>query len=245
MQMACRKAHVRTPHPPTPAPPPFMTLPPDHPRLAKRPPSLSELVADGLVHAVALLAAIVGLAVLLLLVITRRSGLEASAVAIYGAALIAMFGFSAAYNLVPPSPLKWLLRRFDHSSIYLLIAGTYTPLLTQFHDRMWAWTLALIVWVGASAGIVLKVALPGKFDRLSVAIYLLLGWVAVLAVKPMIASLPGPTVALIVIGGLLYSIGVVFYVWHRLKFQNAIWHGFVAGAAGCHYAAIAYCMTSS
>lgn len=222
-----------------------MTLPSDHPRLAKRPYSLGELLADGVVHAVALLAAIIGLAVLLLLVVLRRSGLEASAVAIYAAALLAMFGFSAAYNLVPPSPLKWLLRRFDHSSIYLLIAGTYTPLLTQFHDQFWAWTLALVVWIGAIAGIVLKVALPGKFDRLSIAIYLVLGWVAVVAIKPMLASLPTPTVILIGAGGLLYSVGVLFYVWHKLKFQNAIWHGFVASAAGCHYAAIAYCMAGS
>ena len=107
-----------------------MSLPADHPRLHKRPYSLAELLADGVVHAVALFAAVIGMAVLLLLVVTRRSGLETSAVAIYAAALIAMFGFSAAYNLIPPSPLKWLLRPFDHSSIYLLIAGTYTPLLT-------------------------------------------------------------------------------------------------------------------
>lgn len=222
-----------------------MSLPTDHPRLHKRPYSLGELLADGVVHAIALLAAIIGLAVLLLLVLMRRTGIEASAVAIYAAALLAMFGFSAAYNLVPPSPLKWLLRRFDHSSIYLLIAGTYTPLLTQFHDQFWAWTLALVVWTGAIAGIVLKVALPGKFDRLSIAIYLMLGWVAVVAIKPMIASLPTPSVILIGVGGLLYSVGVLFYVWHKLKFQNAIWHSFVAGAAGCHYAAIAYCMTGA
>lgn len=221
-----------------------MTLPADHPRLARRPYSLGELLADGIVHAIALLAAIVGLAVLLLLVLMRRSGLEVWAVVIYGAALLLMFAFSAAYNLIPPSPLKWLLRRFDHSSIYLLIAGTYTPLLTQFHDRFWAWTLALVVWIGAIAGVIQKMALPGRFDRLSIAIYLMLGWVVLLAIKPMAASLPAPTLVLIGVGGLLYSVGVLFYVWRRLKYQNAIWHGFVATAAGCHYAAIAYCMTA-
>ncbi|WP_342361948.1 PAQR family membrane homeostasis protein TrhA [Terrarubrum flagellatum] len=222
-----------------------MSLPAGHPRLSKRPYGMDELFADGLIHAFALLAAVVGLAVLLLLVIMRRTGAEASAVAIYGVALIAMFGFSAAYNLIPPSPLKWLLRRFDHSSIYLLIAGTYTPLLTQFHDQFWAWTLALVVWTGAIAGIVLKVAMPGKFDRLSIAIYLVLGWAAIVAVKPMLTSLPLPTTILLAIGGLLYSVGVLFYLWHKLKYQNAIWHSFVAGAAGCHYAAIAYCMTGA
>jgi len=222
-----------------------MTLPAEHPRLAKRPYTLGELLADGIVHAIALLAAVVALAILLLLVVMRRSGVEVWAVAIYAAALLLMFGFSAAYNLVPPSPLKWLLRRFDHSSIYLLIAGTYTPLLTQFHDQFWAWTLALVVWIGAIAGVVMKIALPGKFDRLSIAIYLVLGWAAVIAIRPMIASLPTPTLILIGAGGLLYSVGVLFYVWQRLKYQNAIWHGFVATAAGCHYAAIAYCMTGA
>ncbi|MBN9064829.1 MAG: hemolysin III family protein [Rhizobiales bacterium] len=222
-----------------------MTLPAEHPRLAKRPYTLGELLADGIIHAVALLAAIVALAILLLLVVMRRSGVEVWAVAIYAAALLLMFGFSAAYNLVPPSPLKWLLRRFDHSSIYLLIAGTYTPLLTQFHDQFWAWTLALVVWIGAIAGVVMKIALPGKFDRLSIAIYLVLGWAAVIAIRPMITSLPTPTLILIGAGGLLYSVGVLFYVWQRLKYQNAIWHGFVATAAGCHYAAIAYCMTGA
>ncbi|OJY35545.1 MAG: hypothetical protein BGP06_06825, partial [Rhizobiales bacterium 65-9] len=187
-----------------------MTLPAEHPRLAKRPYTLGELLADGIIHAVALLAAIVALAILLLLVVMRRSGVEVWAVAIYAAALLLMFGFSAAYNLVPPSPLKWLLRRFDHSSIYLLIAGTYTPLLTQFHDQFWAWTLALVVWIGAIAGVVMKIALPGKFDRLSIAIYLVLGWAAVIAIRPMITSLPTPTLILIGAGGLLYSVGVLF-----------------------------------
>ncbi len=221
-----------------------MSLPENHPRLTRRPFSQGELVADGLVHAFAIVAAIVGIAVLIMLVLMRRGGLELSAVAVYGIGLLAMLGFSAAYNLVPPSSLKWILRRFDHSSIYLLIAGTYTPLLTQLSDPFWAWTLAAIIWVGAIAGIVLKVALPGRFDRLSIAIYLILGWVAVLAIKPLIDSLPVSTMVLLSIGGLFYSAGVIFYVWRTLKFNNAIWHGFVVVAAGCHYAAITLAMTS-
>lgn len=221
-----------------------MSLPENHPRLTRRPFSQGELVADGMVHAAALLAAIVGLAVLIVLVVAKRGGLELSAVAIYGVGLLSMFGFSAAYNMAPPSSLKWLLRRFDHSSIYLMIAGTYTPLLTLLTDTFWAVILALVVWIGAIAGIVLKVALPGRFDRLSVGIYLLLGWVAVVAIKPLIESLPPLTMILLGIGGLLYSAGVAFYVWKNLKFNNVIWHSFVAAAAGCHYAAITYAMTA-
>jgi hemolysin III len=215
-----------------------MSLPKNLPRHLKRPYSRGELIADGLVHGVAILAGIVGFAVLLALVFMRGSILEGFAVAVYAAGFFAMFGFSLAYNMTSPSPLKWLLRRFDHSSIYLMIAGTYTPLLAQLHDWFWAWTLALVVWIGAIAGIVLKVALPGRFDRLSIVAYLLLGWVAVIAAKPLIVSLPGSTLVLIAVGGLLYSTGIVFYLWHNLRFQNAIWHLFVAVAASCHYAGI-------
>jgi hemolysin III len=220
-----------------------MSLPADHPRLKRRPFSQGELIADGLVHAVALLASIIGLAVLIVLVLARHGSLEMSAVAIYGAGLLAMFGFSAAYNLVPTSPLKWVLRRFDHSSIYLMIAGTYTPLLTLLGDTFWALTLGIIVWAGAIAGIVLKLALPGRFDKLSIVVFVVLGSVAMLAIKPLMDSLPPLTLNLLTIGGALYVTGIVFYVWKNLKFNNVIWHSFVAVAAGCHYAAIAHAMT--
>lgn len=219
-----------------------MPLPENHPRLTRRPFTQGELIADGLVHAVAILASIIGLAVLIVLVLMKRGSLELSAVVIYGVGLLAMFGFSAAYNLVPTSPLKWILRRFDHSSIYLMIAGTYTPLLTLLGDTFWAITLGLIVWAGALAGIILKVALPGRFDRLSIAIYILLGATAMIAIKPMVANLPAPTLYLLASGGVIYVAGVAFYVWKNLRFNNVIWHGFVSVAAGCHYAAIAHAM---
>ncbi len=220
-----------------------MTLPANHPRLTRRPFSQGELIADGLLHAVALLASIIGLAVLIVLVLLKRGGLELSAVVIYGIGLLAMFGFSAAYNLVPISPLKWVLRRFDHSAIYLMIAGTYTPLLVLLGDPFWAITLGVLVWAGAIAGIVLKVALPGRFDRLSIAIYILLGCSALMAIQPMIEKLPQPTLYLLLAGGVIYVAGVAFYVWKTLRFNNVIWHSFVSVAAGCHYAAIAYAMT--
>lgn len=221
-----------------------MNLPADHPRLRKRPFSESELIADGLIHAVAILAAIVGLAVLIMLVVLKRSGVELTATIVYGFALLAMLGFSCAYNLVPASDLKWVLRRFDHSSIYLMIAGTYTPLVTLFDDGVWAWTLAIVVWAGAVLGIIVKLALPGRFDRLSIVAYLALGGVAVAAIEPMWRSLPQPTFWLVVIGGALYASGVIFYLWKSLKFHNAIWHGFVVSAVGCHFAAITYAMVA-
>ena len=217
-----------------------MSLPENHPRLMKRPYSQGELIADAFVHAAAIIAGAIAFSVLFVRIALHGEVSDGLAMAIYAASFFLLFGFSCAYNMTPPSPLKWLLRRFDHSSIYLMIAGTYTAAFSQMADRSWAWTLIGIVWAVSLVGIGLKLFLPGRFDRTSVAIYIALGWIAVIAVKPLIASLPVPTLALIAIGGLLYTIGVVFYKWHSLKFQNAIWHAFVTVAAGCQYAGIAY-----
>ena len=222
-----------------------MSLPVDHPRLTKRPFSEGELIADGLIHAIAILAAIVGLAVLIGLVVTRHGGIEVTATIVYGFALLAMLGFSCAYNLVPASDLKWILRRFDHSAIYLMIAGTYTPLVTRFDDGFWAWTLAIIVWCGAIVGIVVKLVLPGRFDKLSIIAYVLLGLVVLAAIEPMRRSLPPVSVSLVAIGGALYISGIAFYLWKSLKFHNAIWHGFVVTAVFCHFAAITAAMTTA
>lgn len=219
-----------------------MTIPANHPRLLKRLPSRAELVADGVVHGIALIAAVIGLIALLLVTYARRGGLELSAVAIYGIGMLLMFGFSMAYNLTPPGPRKWILRRFDHSAIFLMIAGTYTPLLTQINSSAWSWTLGAIIWTGAVGGMVLKIALPGRFDRLSILFYVMLGATALIALPPLSQSLPPLTMLLMAVGGALYVGGIGFYVWHRLKFQSAIWHSFVTAAAGCHYTAIMHAM---
>ncbi len=220
-----------------------VSLPFNHERLKKRPYTIGELVADGLVHGAAILAAIVALAVLILLVAMRRDGLELTATIVYGSCLLAMLCFSAAYNMTPVSPLKWLFRRFDHVGIFLAIAGTYTPFITQFNSSFWAWTLGVTVWSAAMIGSFLKLIFPGRFEQLSTLVYLLLGWMALIAVKPMFDSLPLASSILVLVGGALYSAGVVFYKWHSLKFQNAIWHIFVVAAASCHFAAVALCMT--
>jgi hemolysin III len=198
-----------------------------------------ELLADAIVHGGALVASLFGGGFILAHAL-GAGGAKVAALVVYVLALVAMLGFSAAYNLTPASPAKWILRRFDHSAIYLMIAGTYTPLLLQLPDTMLAMTLAAIVWGGALAGVVMKVLLPGRFDTLAIGIYLALGWVGVFAAKSFAGVLPLLTMVLIAVGGLLYSAGVPFYLWEKLKFQNAIWHGFVVAAATCHFIAIAW-----
>lgn len=217
-----------------------MSLPETHPRLSKRIYSQGELLADGVIHGVAIVAGIIAFPVLFARIVAHAGVSDAIAVGIYAAGFFLMFGFSLAYNMAPPSSLKWLLRRFDHSAIYVMIAGTYTALLSQLDNQFWAWTLIAVVWTGALGGSALKLILPGRYDRLSIALYLLLGWTAVVAIGPIVDSLPTPTLILVAIGGILYSVGIVFYKWDSLKFQNAIWHGFVTVAAGCQWAGIAY-----
>lgn len=202
----------------------------------QRPYDRNELIADAIVHGVAIIAAVVGVVILLGHIAPQN---EAVPAAVYGMALLAMLGFSAAYNLTPVSPLKWLLRRFDHSAIYVMIAATYTPLLVRLENATVAMALAAFVWLGAFAGCVIKLVFPGRFDKAAVITYLALGWVGVFAIGSFAAVLPVATMVLICIGGLVYSSGVPFYLWDSLRYQNAIWHGFVATAAACHFWAIA------
>ena len=216
-----------------------MTLPENHHRLTKRELSLHELLADGIVHALALLAGVIAFPVLLVHAL-QTSGIGTfAALTVYAAGFFLMWGFSLAYNMTPPSMLKWLLRRFDHSMIYVMIAGTYTAVIPHLESQGWAWALGIVVWSGAALGILVKVVLPGRYDRLSILAYILLGWVGVIAIGPVSAALPAVSLWLLAAGGLTYVAGVGFYVWERLRFQNAIWHMFVAVAAGLHFAAVA------
>lgn len=193
---------------------------------------MSELIADGVFHILGILLAIVG--TVFLLVSIEESGAEFVAVAIYLATLLIAMTASAAYNMLPVSRPKWILRRLDHSSIYLLIAGTYSPVMVEIG----AWWLLAVVWTVAVLGVLLKVLLPGRYDRASIAIYLAMGWSGALVFDDLVATLPGAVFWLLAIGGIVYSAGVVFHLWNRLRFHNAIWHGFVLAAAALHYSAV-------
>jgi hemolysin III len=198
----------------------------------------AELIADGVVHVVGIAFGLIAATTLIVLTGIYASTAQIVSVSIYAAGLVAMLGMSATYNLWPVSPAKWLLRRFDHSAIYVLIAATYTPFLVEMNDRVVGIALLVGVWMVAVAGIALKVFLPGRFDKLSVGLYLALGWSGVIAYDSIAASLPDSVLWLIAAGGILYSLGVIFHAWERLRFQNAIWHSFVLLAAACHYTAV-------
>jgi len=198
----------------------------------------AELWADGAVHVIGVCFGLVAVTLLIVLASFYLSGAQIAAVVIYSAGLIAMLGISAAYNLLPVSRIKWWLRRLDHSAIYLLIAGTYTPFIMRMQMSLFPILLLAGVWLVAVAGIWLKITRPGRFDRLSILLYLAMGWSGILVYQSMVSSLSLLVLVLIAAGGLMYSFGVIFHVWDRLRFQNAIWHGFVLLGAACHYSAV-------
>ena len=197
----------------------------------------AEITVDAVVHVLGLVLGVAGAIVLIAYAARSSDAGDLPVSIVYVLGLLAMLGFSAAYNLWPISRIKWLLRRFDHSAIYLLIAATYTPFMAQMKNGPLASALLALVWSVAAIGIVVKLTLPGRFDRLSIALYLLLSWSGVMMFD-VIATLPASTLWLLGAGGLLYTCGVLFHLWERLRFQNAIWHAFVLGAAACHYSAV-------
>lgn len=197
-----------------------------------------ELIADAVVHAVGILLGLIAATVLVVLTAVYATALSIVAVSIYVAGLLSMLVLSATYNLWPVSRTKWVLRRFDHSAIYMLIAATYTPFILQMKDSVFALALLPGVWCVAIFGIVLKLAWPGRFDRLATGLYLVLGWSGVLLYDSGIGSLPKLALWLVLAGGALYSLGVIFHSWRRLRFQNVIWHCFVLLGAACHYTAV-------
>jgi hemolysin III len=197
-----------------------------------------ERVADGLIHVVGITAGLVGAAILVIAAVTRGSPRELAALITYAGGLLAMLGCSAAYQILRSSRRRELLRCFDHSAIFLMIAGTYTPFTLLRTQPLWDAALTGIVWSIAAAGIALRLLRPRVFDRVSIGFYLALGWAGLAAIAPVVPFVQASTLALLGAGGLLYTAGVAFHVWERLPFQNAIWHAFVLVAAAMHYAAV-------
>lgn len=193
--------------------------------------------ADLVVHIVGLTLALLGGVVLLLLAVKAGSISQMVGVAIYAAGVVAMLAFSTAYNFAKPQ-YRPILRRLDHAGIFLMIAGSYTPFTTQSLTGGWAWGMTIAVWSLASLGALGKLFLPRVERGFWVALYLALGWLVVVALKPMMDHLAWYALLLLAAGGLLYSTGVIFYVNKRLKFARAIWHGHVVAAAAAHWAAV-------
>ena len=199
-----------------------------------------ELAADCIIHILGIAGGSIGGATLVALIAARGDWLESGALLIYAVGIVAMFGCSAAYNLARTSRWRAAFQRCDHAAIFVMIAGTYTPFTLLRLDGIWSWGLTTAVWSIAGIGVLIKLCRSCDLRYASAAPYLLLGWIGIIAIDPLFRSLGWETLALIGLGGALYTIGIGFHVWHRLPFQNAIWHAFVLAAASVHYAAVVY-----
>ncbi len=203
----------------------------------RRPYSNAEVKLDAMVHVFGLAFAIAA-SVSLIDAASAHDPQRLSAVCIYAFSMTAMFLASAAYNVGFGSRFRPLFRRCDHSAIFLLIAGTYTPFTLHLHTGFASFLLTAAIWLAAGAGIFMKFRAPLLFEKFSDAIYLALGWASIPVILPLASVMPTLSLALITTGGVLYSVGVVFHRWERLIFHNAIWHAFVLLACICHYQSI-------
>lgn len=200
--------------------------------------SRSERIADGCIHAVGLTASFIGVA-LLMSGGAHRTLVANVSLGVYAAGLIAMLGFSAAYNLISITGWKAALQRCDHAAIFLMIAATYTPFAYAKMGGTSGMSLLIIVWsvalIGAGAKLTLGTA---RWERLSLFLYIGLGWAGLLFIRPLIEAVSSDALLLLVLGGLAYTTGVIFHVWEKLPYQNSIWHLFVLAGTCFHFLAV-------
>jgi len=202
--------------------------------------SLAEEIASSATHGLGVVLSISAL--IILTTLAARSGdiWRVVSFSIYGSTLIIMYLSSVLYHSFQEPGIKRVFRYLDHSSIYLLIAGTYTPFTMINLRGTWGWTLFGIIWGLAAFGLLMTVLGVGRSRVLASLVYIGMGWLVVVAIKPLLEAVPPGGIAWLVAGGLFYTLGVVFYVWKRLPFNHAIWHLFVLGGSVCHFFAILF-----
>jgi hemolysin III len=200
--------------------------------------SLGEEIANSVTHGVAALASVAALPILLVVAISRRDPWQVVGGAIFGATLVMLYLASTLYHALPHPRAKRVFRVLDHSAIYLLIAGTYTPFALGALRGPWGWALLGAVWTLAALGITAKATLGFRFPRLSTAVYVAMGWLALIAVQPLLARVGVAGLMWLLAGGLCYTAGVVFFAWERLRYGHMVWHLFVAAGSVCHFFAV-------
>jgi hemolysin III len=202
--------------------------------------SVREEIANSITHGIG-----VGLSIAALAILVTFAGLFGDAwrvvtLSIYGSTLILLYLASTFYHSFQSQPVKKVFRVLDHSAIFLLIAGTYTPFTLVNLRGGWGWTLFGLIWALAMGGIILEVFFRNRFKWLSIGIYVGMGWLVIIALKPLLSALPVGGLIWLGIGGLIYTFGVVFYAWESIPFNHAIWHLFVLGGSVCHFFCILF-----
>jgi hemolysin III len=209
-----------------------------NPSLGGSPYTDREELANSLTHGLGAVLGVVGL--VLLVVVSSRHGdaWQVVSSAVFGVTLVLLYSASTLYHSFRGERAKHILRKFDHAAIFLLIAGTYTPFVLVTLRGPWGWSLFGVVWGLAVVGVALKFWFAGRFNVVSTLIYIAMGWLVMIAIKPLMASLPAGGLILLVAGGLSYTGGAAFYLWQRLPYHHAWWHLFVLGGSACHWAAV-------
>jgi hemolysin III len=199
-----------------------------------------EEVANAITHGIGTLLAIAGLVLLTLAGAHAGSGWTVVSGVLFGATLVLSYLSSTLYHAIPGPRIKKVLQIFDHSAILLLIAGTYTPFTLISLHGPWGWTLFATVWTLALIGIAFEMTSLRRHRRLLIGLYLIMGWTVITAIKPLLANLSAQGFQLLLVGGLAYTVGVLFYLWRWLPFNHAVWHCFVLAGSCCHFFAVLF-----
>lgn len=197
-----------------------------------------EELANSLTHGLGVGLSLGGLALLVTRAARFGDAWQVVSASVFGATLVLLYTASTLYHSFRSPEAKRILRKLDHSSIYLLIAGTYTPFMLVNLRGAWGWSLLCVIWGLALAGVILKLWLTGRFRLVSTVCYVAMGWLIVIAVKPMLAAVPSAGLWLLLAGGLCYTGGTLFYLWKSLRYHHAVWHLFVLAGSVCHFFAV-------
>jgi hemolysin III len=202
--------------------------------------TIGEEIANSITHGIGTALSVAGLTLLVVLAAIYGDVWRVVSFSIYGSSLILLYLASTLYHSIQHKKVKRVLRIFDHSAIYLLIAGTYTPFTLVSMRGPWGWSMFGVVWGLALMGITFKTLFIGRYEKLATAAYVLMGWLVVIAFKQMMIMVPSGGIVWLVIGGVAYTLGVLFYAWEKLPYNHAIWHLFVLGGSISHFFAILF-----
>ncbi len=212
--------------------------------------SLREEIANSITHGIGAILSVLAMTLLLVRSIINADPWHIFSASVFGASLIIMYFASTLYHALPQPQVKKILRVFDHCAIYLLIAGTYTPFLLVNMRGPWGWSLFVFIWSCALIGCFYKVFVRAAYkhkwlDHISTAIYIMMGWAVVVALKPAMETIPGEALLLMLVGGMAYTGGVTFYLWEKLPYNHAIWHLFVLCGSVVHFFTIYHSILKS
>lgn len=202
--------------------------------------SFGEEVANSITHGVGWLLSVGGLATLVTFAAITGGALRVVSCAVFGSTLVLLYAASTLYHSLPSERAKHVFRVLDHSAIFLLIAGTYTPLSLVAVGGPWGWSLFGAIWSLAAIGVLLNSLAPGRWRWASITLYVTMGWLVVIAIRPLVAAVSTGVLVLIVAGGLAYTLGLAFYGWRRLPYGHAVWHLFVLAGSVFHYLAVVF-----